>query len=182
MSIVLRHAETSDIPAVVLLMNRAFRGTGPDASWNTEAVFIDGDRASEADLREELAAKPDSFLLVAENPATCAIQGCVWLNPLSSETWYLGSLTVDPRLQKSGLGRSLLQAAEQWAMERGATSMQMTVVNVRDTLIAWYQRRGYSLTGETRPFPYEDARFGVPRRPDLEFVVLAKLLHDLPPV
>ena len=52
--------------------------------------------------------------------------------------------------------------------------MRLTVVNVRATLIAWYERRGYRLTGESQPFPYEDQRFGAPRRDDLEFVVLEK--------
>ena len=46
----------------------------------------------------------------------------------------------------------------------------------RDTLIAWYERRGYALTGETKPFPYDDPLFGLPQRPDLEFVVLEKRL------
>jgi hypothetical protein len=50
----------------------------------------------------------------------------------------------------------------------------MTVVNVRDTLIAWYERRGYTLTGESQPFPYGDERFGRPLRDDLSFVVLQK--------
>ena len=52
----------------------------------------------------------------------------------------------------------------------------MTVINVRDTLIAWYVRRGYALTGETEPFPYGDNRFGIPRRDDLHSVVLRKRL------
>jgi hypothetical protein len=52
----------------------------------------------------------------------------------------------------------------------------MTVVSIRESLIAWYQRRGYHLTGERLPFPYDDERFGLPRRPDLEFVVLEKPL------
>jgi hypothetical protein len=52
----------------------------------------------------------------------------------------------------------------------------MTVIQVRDTLIAWYERRGYSLTGETKPFPYGDDRFGRPLRNDLHFVVLEKTL------
>ena len=50
----------------------------------------------------------------------------------------------------------------------------MSVVNVRATLIAWYQRRGYVLTGETQPFPYDDQRFGRPLRNDLSFVLLEK--------
>jgi hypothetical protein len=52
----------------------------------------------------------------------------------------------------------------------------MTVIAQRVELIAWYERRGYSRTGETRPFPYGEERFGRPRRDDLHFVVLAKSL------
>ncbi len=52
----------------------------------------------------------------------------------------------------------------------------MTVVNVREVLIAWYLRRGYHKTGETNPFPYGDDRFGKPLRDDLNFVVLEKNL------
>jgi hypothetical protein len=52
----------------------------------------------------------------------------------------------------------------------------MTVIAQRQELIAWYQRRGYSLTGEARPFPTEDPRFGLPKRDDLGFVVLEKRL------
>jgi len=53
----------------------------------------------------------------------------------------------------------------------------MTVVSVRESLIAWYLRRGYRLTGQTEPFPYDDHRFGTPLRDDLEFVVLEKDLR-----
>jgi hypothetical protein len=52
----------------------------------------------------------------------------------------------------------------------------MTVVALRDSLIAWYGRRGYHPTGERRPFPHHDARFGEPLRDDLDFVVLEKPL------
>jgi len=88
--------------------------------------------------------------------------------------WYLGLLTVRPDLQKMQLGRGLLAAAEDFARARGGWRIRMTVVNVRDTLIAWYQRRGYRLTGETQSFPYGDERFGKPLRNDLHFVVLEK--------
>jgi len=100
----------------------------------------------------------------------------VWLKPVSAQIWYLGLLSVNPHLQNSGLGRKILAAAEKWAAYRGATSMEMKVVNVRDTLVAWYERRGYRLTGEVHPFPYGDTNFGVPRREDLAFVVLQKSL------
>ena len=107
------------------------------------------------------------------------MRGCVWLEPLGNGVWYLGSLAVDPAQQNDGLGRTMLSAAEDWARERGAGQIRMTVVNVRDALIAWYVRRGYHETVETEPFPYDDDRFGVPLRDDLHFVVLEKHLNAL---
>ena len=83
-------------------------------------------------------------------------------------------MTVRPDLQNRQLGRALLAAAEDFAKERGARRIHMTMVHVRETLIAWYLRRGYALTGETEPFPYGDERFGRPLRDDLHFVVLEK--------
>jgi hypothetical protein len=71
------------------------------------------------------------------------------------------------------MGRAMLEACEDYARAKGGQRMRMTVISVRDTLIAWYQRRGYQLTGETLPFPYGDERVGQPQRDDLAFVVLA---------
>jgi ribosomal protein S18 acetylase RimI-like enzyme len=176
MPLILRPAEPADLSALVTLMNNAYRSIGPEASWNTESRYLAGPRTSEADLTDEIAKKPKACLLVARESADSPLQGCVLLAPLSDGRWHMGSLAVDPPLQKAGLGRRLLEAAEQWAAERGATTIQIEVVNVRDTLIAWYERRGYQLTGATNPFPYGDSRFGTPLRDDLSFVVLEKVL------
>ena len=164
----------NDVPTIVRLMNRAYRGDGPEAGWTTEGGYLRGDRITEDLLRADLAAKPDAVFLKWVDSPEEEPKGCVWLEPLSPDTWYLGSLSIDPRLQNGGLGRVMLSAAEDWVRERGARTVRMTVVNVRDTLIAWYKRRGYELTGETEPFPYDDNRFGVPMRDDLCFVVLTK--------
>ena len=176
MSVRLRVAVPADFPAVVRLMNVAYRGSGPGASWNTESTFLAGNRTSEALLREELSANPAAALLVIDDPEDAAMKGCVFLEPVLGGVWYLGSLTVEPRLQAQGLGRQLLHAAEQWVAQQGARTIRMKVIHVRDTLIAWYLRRGYLLTGETHPFPYGDDRFGIPLRDDLTFVVLEKRL------
>jgi GNAT superfamily N-acetyltransferase len=117
----------------------------------------------------------NAVLLVWRLP-DCALLGWVWLKPEDDYIWYLGSLSIEPRQQDRGLGRELLAAAEDWVRERGGLGIRMTVVNVRGTLISWYIRRGYVLTAETEPFPYGDNRFGIPKRGDLQFVVLRKNL------
>lgn len=173
---VLSHAVETDYAEIIDLVNLAYRGTGPSASWNIEN-FIEGQRLNESLLREELAAKPQAHLLTYKDEPdgpNGPILGTVLLDPKNDGVWYLGLLTVRPDLQKRQLGRTLLTAAEVFAKQRGARRIQMTVVNVRDILIAWYERRGYTLTGEMRPFPYGDERFGRPLRDDLCFVVLEK--------
>jgi len=170
----LKSAVESDYVAIAEIANLAYRGTGPTASWNIETGIIEGERLNESLLKEDLAAKPDAHLLVYREDADGLLLGTVWLEPRSEGVWYLGLLTVRPDLQNRQLGRSLLAAAEEFAQERGAKRMRMTVVHVRDTLIAWYERRGYVRTGETEPFPYHDQRLGRPLRDDLHFVVLAK--------
>ena len=168
-----------ELPAVVALINRAYRGAGVATHWTTEVGYITGDRTTKALLRAELDAKPRACLLKWQDAQGGPMRGCVWLEPLGDDVWYLGSLAVDPAQQNDGLGRTLLSAAEDWARERGAKRIRMTVVNVRSALIAWYVRRGYHDTGGTEPFPYDDDRFGVPLRDDLHFVVLEKDLSAL---
>jgi ribosomal protein S18 acetylase RimI-like enzyme len=168
-------ATAADVSAIATLMNLAFRGGGSDAGWTTETDHFEGDRTSEALLREDITSNTDGAMLVWR-PAEGVLLGCVWLEPEADDTWYLGSLSIDPRQQNKGLGRNLLAAAEDWVRERGGGEIRMTVVNVRDTLIAWYVRCGYALTSETEPFPYGDNRFGIPKRDDMYFVVLRKRL------
>jgi len=172
----LEPASEIDYPAIIDLINLAFRGAGEAASWNIESGIIAGQRMNDSLLREELSKNPDANLLLHRDPSTGAIIGTVWLDPKADGVWYLGLLTVRPALQKQQRGSRLLLAAEDFVRDRGARSIRMTVVNLRQALIAWYQRRGYALTGETIPYPYGDNRFGRPLRDDLHFLVLEKQL------
>ena len=88
----------------------------------------------------------------------------VWLEPGSKGSWYLGSLTIDRDEQNKELGWKIPAAAEDWVAGQGGRKVKMTVVNVRDTLLAWYARRGYTPTHDTKPFPYDDKCFGISRR------------------
>jgi ribosomal protein S18 acetylase RimI-like enzyme len=174
---VLREAKEADYPEVIDLANRAYRGAGADAGWTTEAGYIEGQRLTAESLIASLNEKPQAQLLIWRDETDTAegnLLGTVWLEPQKRDVWYLGLLTVRPDMQNRQLGRSLLAAAEMYAKERGGRTIRMTVVNVRDALIGWYERRGYQRTGETEPFPYGDERFGRPLRDDLAFVVLEK--------
>jgi ribosomal protein S18 acetylase RimI-like enzyme len=170
----LRQAEEADNPQIVALMNVAFRGEGALRGWSTEAAYISGARTSLSLLLEEAIGGTRFF--VADAPDGRGIDGCVGLKKLGREIYSLGSLAVQPRLQNSGLGRALLTEAETLARSEGSTAIEITVVNVRETLLSWYERRGYVRTGEVRPFPYLENRFGKPLRDDLAFVVLGKQL------
>ena len=172
---ILVKATAADIPSIVELMNAAYRVRG--GGWTSEADYIVGDRTTVAQLLNQISAREHVSLMVWRRPSFGGLFGCVWLEPEDGGVWYLGSLTVDPQEQNTGLGRKLLTASEEWVRDRGGQAIRMTVVNVRDTLIAWYERRGYNLTEEREPVPYHDGRFGIPKRPDLEFVVLRKRLE-----
>ena len=173
-SAAMRVATLADIPAVVALMDRAYRAGGLDAGWTTEAGYIAGSRTTASLIREEMLARPDAALLLHVGDG--GLLGCVRVEPRDGGTWYLGSLAIEPRQQNRRLGRALLAEAEDWIRTRGGREVAMTVVHLRAELIAWYRRRGYDPTGETEPFPYGDDRFGVPRRDDLHFVALRKAL------
>jgi ribosomal protein S18 acetylase RimI-like enzyme len=172
----LQRAGERDLEALAELMNAAYGGTGNVAGWTHVKEFLVGDRTSASALRAEIQASPRAQFLVVRKPETGALRGSVWLEPRSESVWYLGSLTVDPREQNSGLGRRILDAAERRLADLGAAKVLIDVLNVRGSLIAWYERRGYKLTGESHAFPYEDNRYGVPQRPDLEFIELEKSL------
>jgi len=166
----------ADYPAIVELANLAFRGSGAGASWNSEADLIEGPRLTESVLQQDLAASPEAHLLTYRDrdQSDGQLLGTVWLEPKPDGIWYLGLLAIRPELQDRQLGRALLGAAEEFARQRGARCIRMTVINLRERLIQWYRRRGYALTGETKPFCYGDDRFGRPLRDDLHFEVLEK--------
>ena len=169
--------QEADIPAVIDLANRAYRSTGEGASWNSEQGLIEGSRLTESSLREDLA-RPGAQLLVWREAGREGVElmGTVFLQPKEDAIWYLGLLTVRPGGQNRGSGKELLATAEDYVRKQGGKRIRMTVLAVRETLISWYQRRGYRETGVTEAWPYGDERFGKPLRDDLYFVVLEKSL------
>ncbi|KJY42075.1 GCN5 family acetyltransferase [Streptomyces sp. NRRL B-1568] len=168
-----RPATAADVPAVVQLVESAYRGDASRAGWTTEADLLEGRRTD-----------PDGVLAVVEHEASRLLVAELDGEPVAcchvehrGDHAYFGMFAVRPTAQGGGLGKTVLAEAERLAhVEWGAAEMHMTVIRQRDELIAWYERRGYRRTGRMSPFPYGDERFGIPQRDDLEFELLVKKL------
>lgn len=171
----IRLAGPPDIDALHALIERAYRGDAARAGWTHEADLLTGQRIDPAMLAELLAATDQAMLVALDGDGRTI--GCVQITDRGGGLAYLGLLSVAPELQGAGLGKQLILAAEALARARfGATRMEMTTIRQRPELIDYYVRRGYAPTGEERPFPYGDSRFGIPQTDDLRFVVLARAL------
>lgn len=170
---VFRAAVGADVPAVVALVESAYRGESSKAGWTTEAGLLGGRRTDLQGVREAVD-NPGGCLLLAE--ADGDLVACCQVER-RGESAYFGMFAVRPTAQGGGLGKAVMAEAEEFArVQWGAERMEMTVIRQRAELIAWYVRRGYRDTGCITPFPYGDERFGIPRRPDLEFTALVKEL------
>lgn len=170
-----RQATADDISKIVALVQSAYRGESGLRGWTTESHLLDGQRTDARDVAAVIG-RPDSRVLLAEADgqlkASCHVER-------QGESAYFGMFAVDPTGQGLGLGKQMLAEAERIARDEWQCRyMRMTVIEQRDELIAWYQRRGYRRTGEYKPFPYGDERFGIPRRDDLRFEVLMKTLGE----
>lgn len=166
-------AGEGDLAALHALIEAAYRGDSARRGWTHEADLLDGQR-TDIEALVAIVCDPAQRLLVARDAARLA--GCIQVTVKDGGIGYLGLLAVDPDRQANGLGARLIAAAEACLAQLGATTVEMTVIRQRSELIAYYERRGYALTGEVRDFPYGDARFGEPRNDELAFVVLAKPL------
>ncbi|MCX2183793.1 GNAT family N-acetyltransferase [Streptomyces sp. SKN60] len=168
-----RDAVLDDVPALVPLVESAYRGDSSRAGWTTEADILQGQR-TDAEGVAAVITTAGSRLMVVERDGV--IVACCQLEH-RGEAAYFGMFAVSPELQGAGLGRQIITEAERRVRELwDVREMHMTVISVREELIAWYERRGYRRTGRMTPFPYGDERFGVPQRDDLEFELLVKPL------
>lgn len=168
-----RDATDADVDTLVALIESAYRGDSSRTGWTTEADILEGQRTDPEGVLEVIKS-PDSRLLTVERDGK--VVACCQLEHRGTHA-YFGMFAVSPALQGAGLGKVIIAEAERQARAAwGATEMHMTVISVREDLIAWYERRGYRRTGRMTPFPYGDERFGIPQRDDLQFELLVKEL------
>ncbi|MGC2166260.1 MAG: N-acetyltransferase [Gallionella sp.] len=170
----IRIAKAVDVDAIVALVNSAYRGDSSRVGWTTEADILGGQRTDTKEI-SELISEPRSVFLLCLRGSEMA--GSVHVQQKDAVTAYMGMLVIKPVLQGQGLGRRVINEAERFARANWkAEQMQMQVITLRDELIAFYERCGYRRTGEIRPFPATDPRFGLPKVDGLKFEVLEKAL------
>ena len=188
-AVFLRQAEAKDIAALKQLLDRCYRQA---EGWTHEADLVGGIRTTNAELAS-IVADPKHYLFVypktdtgtREGIETGELLGCIAVDMQtqvpSTNSAYIGMFAVHPALQGAGVGHVILQAAETFANRYLISKNQpyrltMSILSHRPELLAYYERRGYQLTGVTIPFP-EDGNNGQPKRQDLELLELEKLAN-----
>ena len=151
----IRHAGDQDIHSLTRLINAAFV---------VERPFIEGDRVDNRATGEYMAT--GKFLIVED---AAGIAGCVFCE-LREKRGYLGLLAVYPERQRTGLGRRLMDAAEDYFRSASCEAIDLRVVSAREELPAFYRRFGYEVKGLEPVLPQ------VPARVPLHFIHLSKSL------
>jgi ribosomal protein S18 acetylase RimI-like enzyme len=154
-------ATLTDVLELTALINSSYRGESSKKGWTTEANLIDGQRIDNESLTEQM--QDPNAVVLKNTDETGKITGCVYLQKRGDKL-YLGMLTVSPLLQTNGLGRQLLQAAEDYARSINYHTITMTVITTRTELVSWYERRGYQKNGEVIPLVIPE-KFGILKQP-----------------
>lgn len=169
---VITPAILEDAPAIEKLVNSAYRGEDAKQGWTTEADLLEGVRI---DLQTVQSKINDPNTLILKCVEDGRIQGCVELRK-TKDGMHLGMLSVRPELQGKGVGKLLVHAVEAEARKQHCSKIMMMVITERKTLMAWYERLGYTDSGIRKPFNFDGQAFGIPKQP-LEFMVLEKKIQ-----
>jgi N-acetylglutamate synthase-like GNAT family acetyltransferase len=152
----LRIATNSDADALTRLINTAFE---------VERPFIGGDRVDRDGTLKYLST--GQFLLLEE---ANALVGCVYLEK-RGDRMYLGLLSIDPMQQDRGLGRKLMNAAEEFAVDAGCVAMDLRTISQRKDIQPFYAHLGYTVTSMS-PIPSE-----IPMAVPGHFIHMSKTLY-----
>lgn len=154
-------ATEKDITQLLELVESSYRGDIARKGWTCESDIIGGNRTTNEFLKEEIIATGGSYLKHTDDQGK--IIGCVYLKVnIQKKIAFVGSLCVYPTLQSQGLGKKLLEAAENIAREAECSKLCVKVITVRKELISWYEKMDFKFVGELEPLP---ANTGIPKIP-----------------
>lgn len=171
MSFELRVASEADAKEIASLVNRAYRPSPEDAGWTHEANLIAGERTS---VEQVLSLFHEQSTILVLCHGRSKIVACVHVQGDQSGA-YIGMLATNPKVQAQGLGKQMLAYAEIYAMEHYKASVfKMSVLSSRPELLAFYERRGYVLTGDVDQYPLS-AGVGQPMVAGIHVLLLVKV-------
>jgi GNAT superfamily N-acetyltransferase len=163
---------TEDLAGLVQLINDVY-DVAEDGMWKQKGV-----RTNLEELRKLIEQKR---LIVATSNGN--IIGCVKVDR-AEEIGEFGMLVVDPNIRSQGVGRILVTAAEDWAIEQGYHEMQLELLTPRtwkqpskEFNRAWYNRLGY-VPQRTEPFEKDYAQFAALLATECDFTIWRKLLKS----
>jgi ribosomal protein S18 acetylase RimI-like enzyme len=166
-----RFATAADAAEVHALIERSYRGAVAATGWTNESELLEGPRSTLDEVSGIIADPQSRFVLAIANGELIASA----LIRKAKDGAYFGMFAVDPKLQQAGIGKMHIARCEADARRLwNARFLRLTVISLRDELIAWYERRGFVRTGEHEPFPFDEAPGAL--RTDFDLVVLQKPL------
>lgn len=165
------YATIADVPRVAALVETAYRGEAAATGWTNEAAFLTGPRSSPQEVERLVRAAESRFVLALDDDILAGSA----LIKRHGDGAYFGMFAIDPARQQRGLGKAMMAQCETAVRELWAARyLQLGVISLRHELIAWYERRGFVVTGEREPFPFDEAPGAL--RTDFDLVVLQKPL------
>jgi len=143
-------AEAKNAEAIARLVNFAYRSKLINNGWSNESELVAGHRIDDESVLA-LMQQPQSVILLCNMDKR--LLACAHL--LNTDgTVYLGMLSVIPEVQGMGIGKRMLQQAEDYAWNNmEADAIIMDVISQRTELISFYQRRGYVIHGQEKEYP-----------------------------
>lgn len=145
----LRNATELDAGKIAMLVNRAYRPLADERGWTHEANLVSGPRTTAEQVLAQFGSRSSILVLCRD----AEIVACVHVS-CRENCANIGMLATDPSYQTQGLGKQILEYAERYASAQfGTTSFRMSVLSSRPELIAFYERRGYTRTGQTESYP-----------------------------
>ena len=165
--------QKDDIQVVVEIINQVYRSEKKSKSWTTEAHLLGGKRV-ENESFEKLLKEENSKIYLAkfQDKIIGNIQA-----KLKNDDIYIGLFAVQPDFQSSGIGKKLLEYAENNSSNiyNKANKFKMLVISIRTDLIEFYKRRGYKVTNSFLEFPKSEL-WNIKTNEELKFVVLEKYI------
>jgi predicted N-acetyltransferase YhbS len=166
-----RVATEEDAAQIHHLVETAFRTTDSRKDWTDNLGLVSSFRPHIQEVIDVIN-KPDSVVLVATNNQNTLV-GAIGTSKRDANYARLFRLAVDTSLQRGGIGRQVLQYAEDYCQRTwGVTTVGLDALSCRHALISWYLRCGYKKTGETTPFPRDNVDLVLPD--DLCFIEFEK--------